>query len=395
MLCAPKARAQSWSGAVDSPLLWQIVAIDRSGEPGWPYGSEDIAGDGLSRFNADEAGSDLRSVYADADADRLWLRAYVVSESAPPSAVRAFFFLNTDRESTGGPAYGDALDPALDHSITLRGFDVAVGVGGDGTLLGVYAWDAASSAWSAVDVRPPQAAHAEAGTAPDPLALGALDHGYLQVDLVHDLAQLDQSCEGALFVRLVYDDPASRTFGDAARDDFLCRPPLDAAGDPAVLRTFACTRDADCPADGHCTDGVCLFAYPCTRAADCPSDQTCVANRCVRQVTGTCSSAADCDGLVCDGARCVACSDSGASACPSGLVCSPNGSCVDAQDVGSGGTTLPDGARVQGGAYSCSATNKGSGGALLTSAALLALALGARRRRRALRREPRHGKRLS
>ena len=54
------AHAQTWSMPNQNPALWQIVDIDRSGEPGWPYGAEDIADDGSS-FQADEAGADLRS----------------------------------------------------------------------------------------------------------------------------------------------------------------------------------------------------------------------------------------------------------------------------------------------------------------------------------------------
>ena len=50
-----RAAAQSWSNARPRPALFQIVAIDRTGELGFPYEREDIAGDGLGTFAADEA----------------------------------------------------------------------------------------------------------------------------------------------------------------------------------------------------------------------------------------------------------------------------------------------------------------------------------------------------
>src|SRR5687767_8607530 len=79
-----RVAAQSWSAPRGRPVLWQISSVDASGEQGWPYGREDVAGDGLDSFESDEAATDLRTVYADADADELWIRAYVAATGAPP-----------------------------------------------------------------------------------------------------------------------------------------------------------------------------------------------------------------------------------------------------------------------------------------------------------------------
>src|SRR5688572_16119937 len=92
---AVTARAQTWSSPRGRPALWQIISVDESGEAGWPYGAEDVAEDGIDSFDPDEAGADLRTVYADADATGLWIRAYVASEAAPPESVVAYFFIDS------------------------------------------------------------------------------------------------------------------------------------------------------------------------------------------------------------------------------------------------------------------------------------------------------------
>ncbi|HEX6244963.1 MAG TPA: hypothetical protein VFZ61_28780 [Polyangiales bacterium] len=380
------AHAQSWSDTRENPALWQIVDIDRSGEPNWPYGAEDVARDGVVSFQADEAGTDLRTVYAAADADRVWLRAYVAASSAPPAAVRAFFFLDVDgRDSSGGPAYGDELSPLLGNDLTFRGYERALGINAEGDVLGAWEWNAGQRAWSEIRNRVPQTLRAEVGSAPDPLAIGAADHGYLQVDVDHELSTLSQSCGGALFVRLVHEGTGGRSFGDDALNEFRCSAPLDPYGDPAVLRPNRCEQDDDCPANGRCRDGVCLFAYACDAAADCRSDETCTAGRCVRVVDADCTDNRDCDGLLCVSGSCESCTESGARACADGLTCSPNGSCVDTDDFepggdAGGGADLPPGSKVQGGALTCSASGA-QPGALGSLLALLAASLMLGRRR--------------
>lgn len=393
-LGSSSAHAQSWADARQNPALWQIVEIDRSGETGWPYGAEDIAGDGAGRFQTDEAGSDVRSVYAAADADRVWLRAYVAASSAPPEAVRAFFFLDVDaRDNTGGPAYGAELNALLDTDLSFRGYERAVGVSANGDVLGAWEWNAQSRSWSEIKNRIPQTVSAEVGSAPDPLRIGAQEHGYLQVSIAHELSTLNASCGGALYVRVVHEGSANRRFADDALDEFVCEPALDPLGDPVVLRPGTCDSDNDCPANGVCRAGVCLFAYECTGAPDCRANELCTGNRCVRVVTGSCTDADDCDGLVCANGACVACTSSGARACASGLQCSPNGSCVDPDDVepgaqpgGGGGDAGVEG-KVQGGALTCS-TQSTSPGTLSGLASLLGLGCMLARRRARRRRLP-------
>jgi hypothetical protein len=155
-------------------------------------------------------------------------------------------------------------------------------------------------------------------------------------------------------VRVLDDGPAMRTFADDAPERFACRAPVDEYEVPNVLRPDGCTSDAQCPGDGFCRDGACLFTFACDGPADCPSGYECAQGRCVRTVSGSCQSAADCDGLLCADERCVACSTSGARACASGLACAPDGSCVDPGDLGgsgSGGGVTPG--KVRGGAFSC------------------------------------------
>jgi hypothetical protein len=385
------AEAQSWAAPRNSPALWQVVDIDRTGEPGWPYGAEDVANDGVGRLQADEAGSDVRSVYATADADRLWLRAYVVSASAPPSGVRAFFFLDLDaRDNTGGPAHGAELDALLDTDLSFRGYERAIGVDASGDVLGAWEWDASGAAWIEIRNRVAQTVSAEVGSTLDPLRIAGDNHGYLQVSVAHELSTLNASCGGALFVRLVHEGTATRRFGDDALDEFVCEAPRDAYGDPVVLRRAACDSDDDCPANGVCRAGICLFAYECSGAADCLPDHACTGNRCVRVVTGSCTDAGDCDGLVCASGACVSCSSSGARACASGLQCSPNGSCVDPDDIepgaqpgGPGGSDAGVDGKVQGGALTCSAQASGPAAwSGLGSLLMLGLVLARRRVRR-------------
>jgi hypothetical protein len=366
----PSASAQTWSSPRGRPALWQIVAIDRTGEPGFPYGREDIAGDGLTTFDAGEAGTDLRSVYADGTAERLWLRSYVALEGGPPNTARFFFFIDSDaRPDTGGPARGEVLEPALRKDPTDGGYERVVVVRGDATMLGVWEWSAPANAWLALAVAE-DAVRVEFGRARDPLAIGAVERGYVQVSVAADVARLDASCVGHFFVRTWNAGMRPTAFGDDVREEAACRPAADALGDPVVLRSYTCEADAQCPASGRCREGVCLFAYDCTANEDCRNGERCTANQCVRIVDRTCSSAAECDGLACEATQCVACSESGTRACAAGLQCSPNGACVAANDFEPTGGAQID--NIQGGAFHCTAGRRadGAGGWALLSVML-------------------------
>jgi len=394
LLCAgwtSVAEAQSWSSPRTRPLLRQLVSVDASGETIWPYGGEDIAGDGASSFAADEAGTDVRSVYADANAQRVWLRAYVAGDAKPPQSLVAFFFADTDdRDATGGPAYGTPLSPAWTSDPTPGGYERAIGVRGDGTLLGVWSWEA--NTWTKLKPRKDEA-RVELGRDEDPLRIGIRVHGYAQVDVVHELSGLTESCAGNLFVRTWHDEAAPRSFGDDDAEVFACRPPEDSYGDPAVIRTVRCDADTDCPNDGRCRDRVCLFAAPCNGDGDCRDDERCTLGSCIRVVDDPCTASAECNGLVCENGLCVACNESGARACGDSLACSPNGTCIDpgnyvpgpAED-GAGGAGGADAGVVRGGAFHCAvqaANDRGMGAWLLALASALFLRRSARRDGRA------------
>jgi len=373
---AGSAHAQTWGSGRSGPVLWQITSVDQSGEPGWPYGAEDIAADGVSAFLADEASADVRTVYADADAERLWLRAYVAAGTAPLASVVAFFFIDTDgRNDTGGAADGDVLEPTLSDDPTRGGYERALAVRGDGKALGAWDWSAQQRVWLPLSPRP-SGLRAEVGRARDPIVLGAVEHGYLQVDAEHAISGLNASCGGTIFVRTRNLAAAPRAFGDDDRAA-LCTVAADAYGDPVILRSYACRSDAECPSGGRCREGVCLFAYACATATDCPSGSRCSDNRCLRAVEQTCASGADCSGQACESGACVACTETGPRACSAGLSCSPNGTCVDPGAFEPGANWGPG--KVQGGAFSCSASAQ-EGSPWSLSLAVLALFLLARRR---------------
>src|SRR5262245_15162191 len=102
---ARPASAATWADARSTPHLRDLVAIDRTGEAGWLFGREDVAGDGLDMFGAGERAVDLRSAYAARDPRRFWLRAYVSSEQAPDDGLRVYVFIDRDDDrDTGGSA---------------------------------------------------------------------------------------------------------------------------------------------------------------------------------------------------------------------------------------------------------------------------------------------------
>lgn len=333
-------QAQSWSTDRIRPALWEIVSLDATGETGWPYGEEDIAGDGFDQFNSEEASVDLRSVYADADADRFWLRAYIALDSSPPESTVAFLFIDTDaRKNTGGTAEATEIWADFDDDPTDGGYERVIGFRGDGTLVGVWRWNSQNSNWT---TQPNQTdeVNIEVGVDRDPILIAGMRHGYLQVDVDHEITNLTASCNASIFVRLWDNDTKNNSFGDDDSNVSACRVVIGTNGYPEVLDTEGCTSDTDCPAIGICRNGHCYFAYSCSADADCRSGETCIDGTCVQVVDTRCQDNADCDGLICDSGSCVPCSDSGEHACDDGSFCTPNGSCIVVRDSGNdGGTT--------------------------------------------------------
>src|SRR4051794_40659224 len=70
------AAAATWVNNRTTPRLAEIVAVDAAGEPGWPYGAEDVAGDGAATFSPAEQTIDIRTAYAATDSARFWARVY-------------------------------------------------------------------------------------------------------------------------------------------------------------------------------------------------------------------------------------------------------------------------------------------------------------------------------
>jgi hypothetical protein len=348
---AGTASAQTWSERRQRPALFEIVLVDETTHTQWLWGREDIANDGETTVVADEAATDLRSIYANARAGTLWLRTYVAATSAPAMPTVAFFFIDTDASAnTGGAAEGAALWPAFTPDPSPGGYERAVGVRGDGTLLGVYFWTAASRQWTKQPDRP-VLAEVETGVARDPLRLAGDDHGYLQVALDLPAFDLDEACDGTIFVRLWNDGTGARSFGDSA-GPAECIAGLDASGRPEILVSETCTADSSCPARGRCDDGRCVFDYECTQNSECREGQRCSGGMCTGGAAGS-------------GGR------SGSSAGGAG------GSRGSAGDDGDDGDEAIDGERVRGGAFTCSALAPGrdplAGLAWLASLALAAV----------------------
>lgn len=342
---ASRATAQTWSSQRGRPALWQITSVDATGDLAWPYGSEDVAGDGAGAFEQDEAGADLRTVYADADANRLWLRAYVASDTALSEDAVAYFFLDTDaRNSTGGDAASSQAWPDLGADPSPGGYERVIVARGDGSLVGAWRWDAPNREWVAIEEQPDEI-RVEVERDVDPIRIGAAERGYVQVDVDHAISTLDSSCDGNVFVRIWHDDPPMRDFGDDDDEPSACRLPLDDRGDPIVLREPACTTDSDCPADGECVDAVCIFTYACSRDVDCPAGETCRGGACTDDAGG------------------------GGGA----------GGTSGAGAAGTAGTAVPPG-NVQGGAFNCAATRPSAPPSVLLSLLLVLALLGVGRR---------------
>jgi hypothetical protein len=391
-LCST-ASAQTWSLKRERPALFEIVAVDEAASTLWPFGQEDLAKDGVGTYAADESAVDLRSVYADTRSDGLWVRAYVASDVEPMKSAVAFFFLDNDANAkTGGKAEGDTLFKGWSTDPSPGGYEVAVGMRGDHTLLGVWLWDDKKKDWT-LQSEKPVLVTLETGKARDPLRLSGDDHGYFQMQLDLKVVALGDGCTGPLFVRTWNDASGTRAFGDSS-DVTLCKPRLNAYGDPEILESNECDSDASCPNHGKCREHTCVFEYECTQDNECRSDERCTGSVCVRIVDKTCDTSSDCDGLVCAADKCVACSNSGDRACASGYLCTPGGSCIKPGATGtsgreagggsgSGGSNGPAGERVRGGAFTCSAAGPAPGpSAAWSCLALVGLASWFARRRK-------------
>jgi Cys-rich repeat protein len=358
----------TWPGGRAGPSLVEIVAIDRTGEPGWPYGEEDVAADGLDRFTAAEQAIDVRSAYAATGSDSFWFRLYVASPNAPTSAVTAFVFIDRDRDIiTGGSAVAPEIDPRLTSDASGGGYDSVVAVRGDGTVVDLWRWQGPH--YESYGLSSGARARAEAGVYDDPLLLRDRSHGYLQGTVDLEVVELGAVCEARLLFRTVSDAPG---LGNGDLDVGAAGPcvaPVNPYDVPVlVLPPGGCQSNADCPGGGYCIDGRCVLAPPCRTDADCPSGEVCSDDGwCVLGPGPECTEDSDCVSRVCLDRQCVPCFTAGAP-CPPGLECAPDGRCVDPELAGSGGAR-PGGAG-SGAATGTGGMRPGAGGVYAGSAGL-------------------------
>jgi OmpA-OmpF porin, OOP family len=356
---ASPARAATWADERTTPHLRDLVVIDRTGEAGWLFGSEDVAGDGLTRFEASERGVDVRTAYVAVDAGRLWLRAYVSSEQPPDPELRVYFFIDTDdNEHTGGSAAAPDIDPTFTADASAGGYEYVLGVQGNNAVGAVWQWQALQSRYELANLAP-LAAAAEAGIDLDPLRALADVHGYVQLSLNAGQLGVAASCKAHLLLR------SSTGRGLADLDVGVLQSCVaddrNRNGVADVLEASldaGCERDEQCPASALCLGGRCIFPVSCRGDADCASDERCTAEDVCRAEGGaSCAASPACaGGLVCGSDnQCRACTLD--DMCGTGERCARSGRCVD-ESAGSatgarGALVLEPGQELQGGAGSC------------------------------------------
>jgi hypothetical protein len=385
-------------GGRTTPRLREIVAIDNTGEPFWPFPPpEDILGDGLNNDTIAEQRLDMRSAYAATDAQRFWTRVYVVARDMVAPAVHVFVFIDIDNNATtGGSAAAAVINPRFTTDPTAGGYERVLEIDATGAVVHLWSWQPAMSTFTSVVPTMAQT-KGEAGKDVDPVTPGAWVAGYVEAQIDLGLAGLTAACNARLFYRSVNTaDPPHSDIDIGVEGP--CRPGTNAAGVPTILvPPMACTTDMNCPANGVCQNGTCILPIPCLASTDCRAGFSCSADgRCVPNSGGTCVAQTDCGQLACVGGQCLACALGGVD-CGPGLVCTPQGTCivgVGGSGAGGGVPNLPPGARVQGGALACNVEESpgmvggyARGASLLVACASLALRS---RRRRARRAPPLH-----
>jgi hypothetical protein len=373
-VASSSAWAQTWVDGRSTPGLEEIVAVDKTGEPNWLYGFEDLAGDGMT-FQQQEQSIDIRTAYASTDADRFWARIYVADANQAGGNVTVFVFIDSDKTTTtGGSAAATEIDPRFDSDPSNGGYEHALEIGGNGSIA-VWDWQMPMSTFMRM-VPPDTQATAENGQDADPIEINGDLHGYLQGSVDHALVGLTAACNADLFFRSIQQGGTGT--GDLDVGTVGPCVPADANDDgvpDVVVPPSGCTSDAQCPGGGVCVNGECIVPQPCADDGDCDPDERCSADViCVPVGGGACDSNFDCGDLVCRDDVCQPCTP-GSDECGAGRVCASDGRCV-------GGVTLLPGQEAQGGAFTCA-----TGARTRPLAAFAALALGAaallyRRRRR-------------
>jgi MYXO-CTERM domain-containing protein len=375
---ASAAQAQSWSGARSRPSLSELVALDATGEPRWPFGSEDVAGDGAT-FENPEQSVDIRDAYAATDATRLWLRAYVSATAEPDASLRLLVFIDADDSvASGGSADAVEIDPELTSDPTAGGYEYALGLAADGSMITLFRYDDPLATF-VENTGQLMLADAEIGVDLDPLRFGVNERGYLQGTIGLGEVEVNEACDANVFFRALSDqgndlDVATRV---------VCIPG-DENGDgvPNVVDDAECDSNADCPANGVCLNGDCIYPTACDADGDCAADETCTDGRCVADGGESCETETDCDGLVCRNGTCEPCDTSGVS-CPSSQVCGSDGRCVGGTPGGGEGgaaALVDDDEKVKGGAFTCALSHQNGSAAWFLALGGFALLVLRRRR---------------
>ena len=389
------ASAATWSGGRTTPSLREIAAVDATGESIWPYGQEDVAGDGLASFTPQEQAIDIRTAYAVADASTFWVRAYVSAEGAVGANVSVYVFIDSDASTaTGGRASAPEINALLATDPSPGGYEFVVVVESTGAIGGIWQWRSAQSSYALLpDSQGTRAG--EIGSDLDPIRIGPKLHGYVQAAISESTLDVAPVCGLNLFFRSIN---TTQGLGNGDLDVGRAGPcvPPDANGDSVpdvVVPASGCTIDAQCAGQGLCVDGACVLAAPCVTSASCAAGQICTADgRCVAQGGASCTTNDTCSGLVCVSGTCTACTPGG-SECGAGRRCGPDGRCVAGAGgtggaAADGGIALAPGDKVVGGAFNCAAGGS-AGGAEGATLALFGAAIGSlasRRRRRSRRR---------
>lgn len=365
VLVAPSVtQAQEWIPPRQIPSPWELIALDRTGEPDWPWGAEDVGGDGVGQFSTEEQGLDVRTAYAGVGDTRFWVRVYLSTTAAPPTTTSIYVFLDTDRSaSTGGSAQAPTIDAALTSDPSGGGYERVIRLrGSEGPS--AWQWNDASRAYVDLALTPARA-KGTAGEALDPLRWGTARHGYLQGAIDLDAINVNSTCSVRVLVRSVT-TVAELAPGDLDVGVASTCVPADQNADhvPDLLVPPQCTRDQDCPLNGICVRSRCVLPGSCVTSQDCAAEDECTSDGlCVARGGDSCTNREACGDLVCQGARCVACTSD--SACGQNARCGPDGRCVEASgggtgtpsgstgDGGPGGLTLNEGDRVRGGALTC------------------------------------------
>ncbi len=379
-----RAHAQTWALGAPGPGLRELFAIDQTGETGWLYGQEDLAGDGLTTFRQQEQSIDIRTAYAASDDNAFFFRIYVSDTAAPGGNVSAYIFIDSDQNrATGGTAAATAIDSRFTSDSSGGGYEFVLGVRGNQSVIGLWQWQQPQTGWTPRQT-PANRTAAEAGAFVDPIRINGDTHGYLQGRVTLAEVNLTAACLANLFVRTT-NETAALGAGDLEVGQVGRCAPADANanGVPDLVEPPpGCTTSAQCPNGGVCVNGRCILTPACTTDADCSPADRCDNGRCVARPTNTpCASNAECGGLVCVNGMCGPCTSGGQ--CASGLVCGPDGRCTDGSGAGGSGPTRAPGVEVLGGACACSTPGAGSRSTLLAASLPLLLFV-----RRSLRRRP-------